>query len=67
MFVRALRRINNASLEDNLGDINIDIDCENVNVVVAQYDTYISRLLDKLAHYKIYVLLIDLMSDWMTG
>ena len=49
MCVRAQRRLNNDSLEANLAGINIDIDCEDVNVVVAQYDTCLSRLLDKLA------------------
>ena len=57
-FFLPLRRINIASLEDDLAGINIDIDCEDVNVVVAQYDTSLSRLLDKLAPLKIYVLLI---------
>ena len=59
IFVRALRRINNDSLEADLAGINIDIDCEDVNVVVAQYDTSLSRLLHKLAPLKIYVQLID--------
>ena len=47
MFVRAIRRINNNSLVADLAGINIDIDCEDVNVVVAQYDTSPSRLLHK--------------------
>ena len=48
IFVRDLRRIKNDYLEAVLAGINID--SENVNVVVAQYDTPLSRLLDKLAH-----------------
>ena len=47
IFVRALRRINNDSLEANLAGIKIDFD--DINVVVDQYDTSLSRLLDKLA------------------
>ena len=49
-FVRALRRINNDSLAANLAGIKIDFDCDDINVVVAQYDTsLLSRILDKLA------------------
>ena len=59
VYVRALRRINNNSLEDDLACLNIDIECDDVNVVVAQYDTSLSRLLDEHAPLKIYVLLID--------
>ena len=49
VYVRALRRINNESLEADLACLNIDIECDDVNVVVAQYDTSLSRLLDKHA------------------
>ena len=33
IFVRALRRINNDSLEANLAGIKIDFDCDDINVV----------------------------------
>ena len=46
VFVQALRHLNNDSVEADLAGINIDIDCEDVNVVVAQYDTSLYRLLD---------------------
>ena len=49
VYVRALRRINNDSLEADLACLNIDIECDDVNVVVAQYDISLSRLLDKHA------------------
>ena len=52
MYVRALRRINNDSIEADLACFNIDIECDEVNVVVAQYDTSVSRLLDKHAPFK---------------
>ena len=52
VYVRALRRINNDSLEADLACLNIDIECDDVNVVVAQYDTSLSRLLDKHAPLK---------------
>ena len=47
-----LRRINNDSLEADLAGIKIDFDCDDINVVVAHYDTSLSRLLDKLAPLK---------------
>ena len=40
VYVRALSRINNDSLEADLVCLNIDIECD---VVVAQYDTSLSR------------------------
>ena len=52
VYVRALRRINNDSLEADLACRNIDIECDYVNVVVAQYDTSLFRLLDKHAPLK---------------
>ena len=66
IFVQALRRINNDSLEADLAGINIDIDCEDVNVVVAQYDTSLSRLLYKLVPLKNICFVDRPMSDWMT-
>ena len=67
IFVRALRRINNDSLEANLAGIKIDFDCDDINVVVAQYDTSLSRLLDKLAPLKKICSVDRPMSDWMTN
>ena len=64
IFVRALRHINNDSLEAALAGIKIDFDCDDINVVVAQYDTSLSRLLDKLAPLKKSYVYIT-MSDWM--
>ena len=48
-YVCVLHRINNYSLEADLACLNIDIECDDVNVVVAQSDTSLSRLLDKHA------------------
>ena len=67
IFVRAQRRINNDSLEANLAGIKIDFDCDDINVVVAQYDTSLSRLLDKLAPLKMICSVDRPMSDWMTN
>ena len=66
IFVRALRHINNDSLEVGLAGIKIDFDCDDINVVVAQYDTSLSRLLDKLAPLKKICSVDRPMSDWMT-
>ena len=66
VYIRALRRINNDSLEADLACLNIDIECDDVNVVVAQYDTSLSRLLDKHAPLKKICIVDRLLSDWMT-
>ena len=65
-IVRALRRINNDSLDANLAGIKIDFDCDDIHVVVAQYDTSLSRLLDKLAPLKKICSVDRPMSEWMT-
>ena len=49
-----------------LAGIKIDFDCDDINVVVAQYDTSLSRLLDKLAPLKKICSVDRPMSDWMT-
>ena len=66
MFVRALHRINIDSLEADLAGTKTDFDCDDIKVVVAQYDTSLSRLLDKLAPLK-NICSVDIpMCDWMT-
>ena len=49
-----------------MAGIKIDFDCDDINVVVAQYDTSLSRLLDKLAPLKKKCSVDRPMSDWMT-
>ena len=49
-----------------MAGIKIDFDCDDINVVVAQYDTSLSRLLDKLAPIKKICSVDRPMSDWMT-
>ena len=66
VYVRALRRINNDSLEADLACLNIDIEYDDVNVVVAQDDTFLSRLLDKHAHLKKICIVDRPLSDWIT-
>ena len=49
----------------DLAGINIDIDCEDVNIVVAQYDTFLYRLLDK--HAPFMTCSVDKpLGEWMT-
>ena len=66
VYVRALRRINNDSLEADLACLNIDIECDDVNVVVAQYDSSLSILIDKHAPVKKICIVHRPLSDWMT-
>ena len=66
VYVRALRQINNYSLEADLASLNIEIECDDVNVVVAQYNTSVSRLLDKHAPLKNICIVDRPLSDWMT-
>ena len=54
------------SLEADLACLNIDIECDDVNVVLAQYDTSLSRLLDKHAPLKKICIVDRPLSDWMT-
>ena len=58
-------KLYNDSLEANLAGIKIDFDCDDINVV-AQYDTSLSRLLDKPAPLKKICSVDRPMSDWMT-
>ena len=58
--------INNDSSEADLACLNIDIECDYVNVVVAQYVTSLSRLLDKHAPLKKICIVDRPLSDWMT-
>ena len=66
VYVCALRRINNDSLEADLVCLNIDNECDDVNVGVAPYDTSLSRLLDKHAPLKNICIVDRSLSDWMT-
>ena len=66
IYVRALRRINNDALEADLAGMDIDMDCNDVNVLVTQYDTFLSDLLDKHAPRKRIFIVDRPLSDWMT-
>ena len=63
VYVRALRRIKNYSLDADLACL---IECDDVNVVGAQYDTPLSRLLDKHAPLNLVCIVDRPWSDWMT-
>ena len=50
--VRALRRIRGDVLDADLAGFIVDEECDDVNVVVTQYDDFLSELLDKHAPLK---------------
>ena len=46
---RALRRIKGDALAEDLGRFNVDQGCVDVDIMIEQYDKYLSDLLDKHA------------------
>ena len=64
--VRSLKRIKCDVLEADLIGVNIDRECTDVNLVVRQYNTSLSSLLDKHAPSKRIYVFERPMNDWMT-
>ena len=56
--VRALRCIRNDVLDAGLACFIMDEKCDDVNVVVTQYDDFLSKLLDKYAPLKEILMLL---------
>ena len=50
--VRALRRIQDDALAEDLDRFNVDQGCVNVDIMIEQYDKYLSDLLDRHAPKK---------------
>ena len=50
--VRALRRIKDDALAEDLDRFNVDHGCVNVDIMIEQYDKYLSDLLDRHAPKK---------------
>ena len=50
--VRALRRIKDVALAEDLDRFNVDQGCVNVDIMIEQYDKYLSDLLDRHAPKK---------------
>ena len=64
--VRALRRIRGDVLDADLASFIVDRECDDVNVVVTQYDDFLSKLLDKHAPLKEIDVVERQLNDWMT-
>ena len=64
--VRALRRIRGDVLDADLAGFIVDEECDDVNVVVTQYDDFLSELLDKHAPLKEIDVVERQLNDWMT-
>ena len=64
--VRALRRTKGDVLDADLASFIVDEECDDVNVVVTQYDDFLSKLLDKHAPLKEIAVVERQFIDWMT-
>ena len=53
--VRSLRGIKDDALAEDLDGFNVDQGCVNVDIMIEQYDKYVSDLLDKHAPKSIYM------------
>ena len=53
--VRALRRIKDDALAEDLDRFNVDQGCVDVDIMIEQYDKYLSDLLNKHAPKRIYM------------
>ena len=64
--VRALRRIKDDALTEDLDRFNVDQGCVNVDTMIEPYDKYLSDLLDKHAPMKNIYVVDRLLNEWMT-
>ena len=64
--VRSLRRIRGDVLDADHASFIVDKECDNVNVVVTQYDDFFSKLLDKHAPLKEIDVVERQLNGWMT-
>ena len=64
--VRALRRIKDDALAEDLDRFYVDQGCVDVDIIMEQYDKYLSDLLDKHAPKK-HIYVVDRpLNEWMT-
>ena len=64
--VRALRRIKDDALAEDLDRFYVDQGCVDVDIIIEQYDKYLSDLLDKHAPKK-HIYVVDRpLNEWMT-
>ena len=64
--VRALRHIRGDVLDADLASFIVDEECDDVDVVVTQYDDFLCKLLDKHAQLKEIDVVARELNDWMT-
>ena len=64
--VRALRRIRGDVLDADLASFIVDEECDDVNVLVSQYDDFLSKFLEKHAPLKEIDVVERQLNDWMT-
>ena len=65
-MVRALRRIKDDTLAKDLDRFNVDQGCVNVDIMIEQYDKYVSDLLDRHAPKKNIYVVDRPLNEWMT-
>ena len=66
IIVRALRRIKDDALAEDLDRFYVDQGCVDVDIIIEQYDKYLSDLLDKHAPKK-HIYVVDRpLNEWMT-
>ena len=67
--VRALRRIKDDALAEDLDRFNVDQGCVDVDIMIEQYDKYDMYLFDVLSKHasKKYIYVLDRpLNEWMT-
>ena len=63
---RALRRIKDDALAEELDRFNVDQGCVDVDIMIEQYDKYLSDLLNKHAKKKNIYVVDRPLNEWMT-
>ena len=65
--VRALRRIKDDALAEDLDRFNVDQGCVDVDIMIEQYDKYLSDLLNKHAKKNKNIYVVDRhLNEWIT-
>ena len=64
--VRALRRIKDDALAEDMDKFNVDQRCVDVDIMIEQYNKYLSDLLDKHAPKKNIYVVDRPLNEWMT-
>ena len=66
LAVRAIRRIKDDALAEDLDRFNVDQGCVDVDTMIEQYDKYLSDLLNKHAPKKNIYVVDRPLNEWMT-